>query len=81
MQLGEGIKIALDTMISAAVLSWNVLSCLADTALDLLFGRQLPVPDLKSVAEAPEPGAVSRLRPSKVIPRTSRSMVRRDKAA
>lgn len=81
MQLGEDIKIGLDTMTSAAVLSWNVLSSLADTALDLLLGRQLPLPDLKSVAEAPEPGAISRLRPPKVIPRTSRSTVRRDKAA
>jgi hypothetical protein len=81
MRLGEGIKIGLDTMSSAVALSWNVLSCLADTALDLVFGRQLPEPDMKSVAEAPEPGAVSRLRPPKVIPRTSRRMVRRDKVA
>jgi hypothetical protein len=81
MQLPEGIKTGLDTMTSAAALGWNLLSCLADTALDLLSGRQLPEPDLKSVAEAPEPGAVSRVRPPKVIPRTSRSTVRRDEAA
>ena len=78
--LPEGVKTALDMMISAAALSWNVLSCLAETAWDLVSGRQLPEPDLKSVAEAPEPGAVSRV-PPRVIPRTSRSTVRRDKVA
>lgn len=78
--LPEGIKTALDKMISAAALSWNVLSCLTETAWDFVLGRQLPEPDLKSVAEAPEPGAVSRI-PPRIIPRTSRSTVRGDKVA
>ncbi len=73
MELSEGIKTGLDTVAAAASLSWSFLASLADTAFDLLSGRQLPQPDLKSVAEAPEPGAISRVPPPKSIPRPVRT--------
>ena len=79
--LPEGIKTGLDTATAAAVLTWNVISSLADIAVDLISGRKLPEPDLKSVAAAPEPGATCKLRPPVSIPRTTRSKIREDEAA
>jgi hypothetical protein len=81
MQLPEALKTGLDTLAAAATLSWSILGSLADMAFDLLSGRQLPEPDLKSVAEAPEPGAICRIRTPKPIPRTSRTTLRRDQVA
>ncbi|MBV8476649.1 MAG: hypothetical protein JO266_09365 [Acidobacteria bacterium] len=81
MKLAEGIMAGLDTVATAAVLACSVFGSLADIFIDVLAGRQIPEPDLKTVAEAPEPGAVSRVRPPKNLPRTSRSTVRREEAA
>jgi hypothetical protein len=81
MDVPEEIKTGLDTLASAAVLTWTFLGSLADTAIDLLSGRKLPQPDLKSVATAPEPGTTSRLRPPISVPRQTRSKLRDDEAA
>ena len=80
MRLPEGIKTGLDTVLAATTLTWSLLASLADSALDLLAGRRLPEPDLKSVAEAPEPGAICRLRHPRATMRTSRAS-RSDEAA
>ncbi len=80
MQSSEGIQIGLDGLVAAVTLTRSFLASLLDTAFDLLSGRQLPEPDLKSVAEAPEPGALNRVLPPKTIPRPSRAAIR-DKAA
>jgi hypothetical protein len=81
MEMAEGIKTGLDAVAGAAHLSWSVLHALAATTFDLLSGRQLPQPDLKSIAQAPEPGAINRIRLPKSIPRPSRSTARHDEAA
>lgn len=77
----EGLKTGLDTVTGAAVLTWSFLGSLADMAVDLMAGRELPHPDLKSVAAAPEPGAICKLRPPVAIPRTTRNRIREDEAA
>ncbi len=79
--LAEEIKTGLDTVTAAGVLAWSFLGAVADIAVDLMSGRKLPQPDLKSVAAAPEPGAHCKLRPPTVIPRTTRSKIRHDEAA
>ncbi len=76
MELAEGIRTGLDTVAAAVTLSWSVLASLADTGFDLLSGKRPPEPDLKSVAEAPEPGELSRARPPRTLPRPSRSTIR-----
>jgi len=81
INLPEGIKTGLDTVTAAAVLTWSFLGSLADTAADLISGRELPEPDLKSVATAPEPGASSRVRRPVVIPRPTRAKISDDEAA
>ena len=78
--MSEGIKTGLDTVLAAIALARAYLAALADSALDLLSGRRLPEPDLKSVAEAPEPGAICRLRHPRATSRTSRAS-RSDQAA
>jgi hypothetical protein len=70
-----------DRMVAVVVFSWNVIGSLADMCLDILAGRPIPEPDLKTVAEAPQPGAVSRLRPAKTLPRATRGKVPREHAA
>lgn len=80
MLLGEEIKAGLDTVTAAGVLAWSFLGSLADIAVDLISGRDLPQPDLKSVAAAPEPGAISKVRPPIAIPRPTRK-IRHDEAA
>ena len=77
----EGIQTGLDTVASATVLTWSLVGSLADIAVDLITGRELPEPDLKSVATAPEPGAICKLRPPVAIPRTKRNKMRQDEAA
>jgi hypothetical protein len=81
IDLPEELKTGLDTLMSAAVLTWNFLGSLADIAVDVVSGRQLPEPDLKSVAAAPEPGATCKVRAPMAIPRTTRSKRRQDEAA
>jgi hypothetical protein len=80
MDLPEGIKAGLDTLTATAVLTWNFLCALGDIAVDLVAGRELPEPDLKSVATAPEPGATCKVRPPVTIPRATRKL-REDEAA
>ena len=77
----EEIQTGLDAVRSAAVLAWSFAGSLADIAVDLITGRELPEPDLKSVATAPEPGAICKLRPPVAIPRTKRSKMDRGEAA
>lgn len=79
--LPEGLKTGLDTVTAAAVLTWNFLSSLADIIVDLVTGRELPQPDVKSVATAPEPGALSKVRSPVAVPRTTRAKFRDDQAA
>ena len=81
IELDEGIHIGLDTVNTLAVLTWNFLGSMADIAVDLITGRELPQPDLKSVAAAPEPGAICKVRPPVAISRTFRSKIREDEAA
>lgn len=81
IELPEGIQTGLDTVRSAAVLAWSFAGSLADIAVDLITGRELPQPDLKSVATAPEPGAICKIRPPVAIPRAKRSKMGRDEAA
>jgi hypothetical protein len=79
IELPEGIQTGLDTVTAAALLAWSFLGSLADIAVDLVTGRELPEPDLKSVAAAPEPGATRKLRPPVAIPRATRK-IREDEA-
>ena len=81
MDLPEGIQTAFDKVTAGAVLTWNFLSSAADIAVDLITGRELPEPGLKSVATAPEPGALCKVRPPATISRTTRAKIREDKAA
>ena len=81
IDLPEGVKVGLDTVTAAAVLTWSFLSSLADISMDLISGRELPEPNLKSVATAPEPGALSKIRAPVVIPRATRAKIRDDEAA
>lgn len=79
MYLPEPLKTGLDTLSSAATLSWAFLGAVLNTAIDIVSGRQLPHPDMKSVAEAPEPVAIIKgRRPSSA---SSRSVARRDDVA
>ena len=79
--MSEEIEVGIDTVVAAATLTWSFLGSLRDTVFDFLSGRRLPEPDLKSVANAPEPGAICRIRTPKAIPRASRSSIRHDQAA
>jgi hypothetical protein len=81
MDLQEGMKTGLDTMTALATLTWSFMGSLADIVFDFISARELPQPDLKSVATAPEPGAPCKLRQPVAIPRTKRSKIREDEAA
>ena len=77
----EAVQTGLDTIIALAALSWSFLSSVADIAVDFISGRELPEPDLKHVATAPEPGAICRMRPRVMMPHIKRNKMREDEAA
>jgi hypothetical protein len=79
--LQETVKAGLDTIAALAALSWSFMGSLVDIAADFISGRKLPEPDLKSVATAPEPGAVCKIQPRVTIPRTKRGKMRGNEAA
>lgn len=51
----ERLRTGIDALTAAATLSWLFLSAAFDSAVDMISGRELPHPDLKTVAEGPEP--------------------------
>jgi hypothetical protein len=81
IDLQEHIQTGLDTMAALAALTWSIMGSLADTAVDLISGRELPEPDLQSVATAPEPGATCKVRPPTSLPWTTRSKRHHNEAA
>jgi hypothetical protein len=78
--LQEAVNTGFDTIAALAALIWSFMGSIADTAVDFISGREVPEPDLKSVATAPEPGTICK-RPPAMLARTKRSKMRVDEAA